>query len=315
MRKRFLLYPKIEIVNKLDGETRSHAFLLYRLEIPRCLEALRCGESKFDMELKNMTLKRKNALGYDLQPKKTIGSLTGAATNSLVKDQTAFKAYWEQYGIHKDEILSTPEQVEQFIQSVLNTRISNKEIKAYSLFLAALCYYEAIDKYPKSRDSYLTEAYDLINQAIIYNDLSDYHKLKALLMLKVGNNDNNYDKILQEFYYRKDTCILMPDAFYENRIKDVIWIKTNEYKQIKQNEATRHFVRNSLWNVPILLYLIYKYHIYVPPTGWFSFSWTPFYWLGIGVFGFIYWTYIYRFWKQMDKTENEWKEELLEHYK
>lgn len=134
-------------------------------------------------------------------------------------------------------------------------------------------------------------------------------------MLEVGNNDNNYDKILQEFYYRKDTCILMPDAFYENRIKDVIWIKTNEYKQIKQNEATRHFVRNSLWNVPILLYLIYKYHIYVPPTGWFSFSWTPFYWLGIGVFGFIYWTYIYRFWKQMDKTENEWKEELLEHYK
>ena len=191
----------------------------------------------------------------------------------------------------------------------------SKEIKAYSLFLAALCYYEAIDKYPKSRDSYLTEAYDLINQAIIYNDLSDYHKLKALLMLEVGNNDNNYDKILQEFYYRKDTCILMPDAFYENRIKDVIWIKTNEYKQIKQNEATRHFVRNSLWNVPILLYLIYKYHIYVPPTGWFSFSWTPFYWLGIGVFGFIYWTYIYRFWKQMDKTENEWKEELLEHYK
>lgn len=46
------------------------SFLLHRLEMPRCLEALRCGESKFDMELKNMTLKRKNALGYDLQPKK-----------------------------------------------------------------------------------------------------------------------------------------------------------------------------------------------------------------------------------------------------
>ena len=158
---------------------------------------------KFDMELKNVTLKRKNALGYDSQPKKTIGSLTGAATNSLVKDQTAFKAYWEQYGIHKDEILSTPEQVEQFIQSVLSTHISNKEIKAYSLFLAALCYYEAIDKYPRDRDSYLTEAYDLVNQAIIYNDLSDYHKLKALLMLKVDNTLVSGEKISDKVLFIK----------------------------------------------------------------------------------------------------------------
>jgi len=45
-----------------------------------------------------------------------------------------------------------------------------------------------------------------------------------------------------------------------------------------------------------LLYLIYKYYIYVPPTGWFSFSWTPLYWIGIGIFAMTYLGYVTTFW-------------------
>ena len=267
------------------------------------------------MELNYTTLGKTSTLGNNPQRKKTIGSLNGAAANSFAKDQTAFNACWEQYTIYKNEILSSPDQVEQFIQIVLNTHITNREIKANLLFLTALCYYEAIEKDSKNKHLFLTQAFDSINQAITYNDLSEYHKLQALLMLDAVNSDINYDDILYEFFYGKDFNYLMPDSFYENRINDVIKIKTEKYKQAKINEATRHFVKNSLWNLPILLYLIYKYHIYVPPSGWFSFSWTPFYWFGIGIFGFIYWIYIYRFWKEIDKDDYNWKEEMINQYK
>ena len=263
----------------------------------------------------------KGVLGGNTQPgmKKTIGSLTGAATNSLEKDQAIFDDCWEQYITHKSEILSSPEQIDLFIQMVLHTQITNSGIKAKSLFLTALCLYEAINRQSQNGLSYYSQACDLINQAIRYSDESEYHKLHALLMAKVGSNSisgtKDYDEILKEFCYGQGTSSLMPDSFYTNGLNDVIKVKTNAYKQSKLSEEIRHFALNSLWNLPILLYLIYKYHIYVPPTSWFSFTWTPFYWLGIGIFGLIYLGYIRRFFGQMSKGDNIWKNEMLDLYK
>lgn len=268
---------------------------------------------------KNLT--KSTVLGRSVQPgmKRTIGSLTGAAVNSLEKDRATFDDCWNQYVTHKNEILSTSEQIDLFIQTVLHTQITNSGIKAKSLYLTALCLYEAIDKQPQNGQSYYSQACNLINQAIRYSDESEYHKLHALLMAKVGCNSISetidYDGILSEFCYGQETAFLMPDSFYTSGLNNVINAKTKAYKQGKLSEEIRHFVLNSLWNLPILLYLIYMYHIYVPPTGWFSFTWTPFYWLGIGIFGLIYLGYIHRFWKQITKDDNVWKNEMFELYK
>lgn len=267
---------------------------------------------------KNFT---KGVLGGNTQPgmKETIGHLTGAATNSLKKDQAIFDDCWEQYITHKNEILSSSEQIDLFIQMVSHTQITNSKIKAKLLYLNAFCLYEAIDRESQNGQSYYSQACDLINQAIRYSDESEYHKLHALLMAKVGSNSisgtKDYDEILKEFCYGQGTSSLMPDSFYTNGLSNVIKARTNTYKQSKLDEEIKHFALNSLWNLPILLYLIYKYHIYVPPTGWFSFTWTPFYWLGIGIFGLIYLGYICRFFRQMSKGDNIWKNEMLDQYK
>lgn len=272
------------------------------------------------MGISNKSL-TKEELGKNTQPeiKKTIGSLAGASTNSLKKDQAIFNSSWEQYRIHKNEILSTPEQVELFTQTISHSPITNSTIKAKSLFLTALCFYEAIDKHSQNSQSYYSQACDTINQAIRYSDESEYHKLYALLMAKIGSNNisgtKDYDSILKEYCYGEDRSSLMPDSFYTNGLNNVIKAKTNEYKQGKLSKEIRYFGLKSLWNLPILLYLIYKYHIYVPPTGWFSFTWTPFYWLGIGIFGLIYLGYIRRFFGQMSKGDNVWRNEMLDLYK
>ncbi|WP_288205400.1 hypothetical protein [uncultured Parabacteroides sp.] len=260
-------------------------------------------------------------LGVNTQPekKKTIGSLTGAAVKSLEKDRAVFNSLWKQYTVHKDEILSTSEQIDLFIQAISHAQIANSEIKAKSLFLISLCLYEAIDKQPQNGASYYSQANNLINQAIRYCDESEYHKLYALLMNKIGSNNisgtKDDDSILKELCYGLNVSYLMPDSFYTNQLQNVIKDKTNAYKQSKLSEEIRHFALNSLWNLPILLYLIYKYHIYIPPTGWFSFTWTPFYWIGIGIFGLTYLRYIRRFFKQVVKDDNMWREEMLDLYK
>ena len=273
------------------------------------------------MGISDKNLTKGVVLGGNAQSgmKKTIGSLTGAAVNSLEKDRAIFDGCWEQYVTHKNEILSTSEQVDLFIQTVSYNQITNSGIKANFLFLTALCLYEAIDKQPQNGQSYYSQACDLIHQAIRYSDESEYHKLHALLMDKIGTNSisgtKDYDGVLSEFCYGQDTAFLMPDSFYANRLNNVINAKTKAYKQSKLSEEIRYFALSSLWNLPILLYLIYKYHIYVPPTGWFSFTWTPFYWVGIGIFGLIYWGYIRRFFRQMVKDDNVWKNEMFELYK
>lgn len=273
------------------------------------------------MGISDKNLTKSVVLSGNAQPemKKTIGSLTGAAVNSLEKDRAIFDGCWEQYVTHKNEILSTSEQIDLFIQKVSYNQITNSGIKAKFLFLTALCLYEAIDKQPQNGQSYYSQACDLIHQAIRYSDELEYHKLQALLMDKIGTNSipgtKDYDGILSEFCYGQDTAFLMPDSFYANRLNNVISAKTKVYKQSKLSEEIRHFALSSLWNLPILLYLIYKYHIYVPPTGWFSFTWTPFYWVGIGIFGLIYLGYIRRFFRQMVKDDNVWKNEMFELYK
>lgn len=278
-------------------------------------------EKPESMGINDKNLTKGVALGGNAQPvmKKTIGSLTGAAVNSLEKDRAIFDGCWEQYVTHKNEILSTFEQVNLFIQAVPHSQITNSGIKAKSLFLIALCLYEAIEKQPQNRQSYYSQACDLINQAMRYSDESEYHKLHALLMDRIGSNNipgaKDYDGILKEFCYGQDVSSLMPDSFYTSKLNNVINEKTNVYKQSKLSDDIRHFALNSLWNLPILLYLIYKYHIYVPPTGWLSFTWTPFFWVGIGIFSLIYLGYIRRFLGQIVKDDNVWKNEMFELYK
>lgn len=273
------------------------------------------------METNNKGFTKSVMMGKNMhsEMKKTIGSLTGAAVNSFEKDRAAFDDCWERYVAHKNEILSSSEQVDLFIQELSYTQITNNKIKSRILFLTALCLYEAIDKYPQNEPSYYAQACDWINQAIRYEDESEYHKLHALLMSKVGSDNipgtKDYDGIMREFCYGTGRAVWMADAFFDNKLKEVIVERTNAYKQNKIKEYVQRFALNSLWNLPILLYLIYKYHIYVPPTGWFSFSWTPFYWIGIGIFGMTYLGYVTTFWGQVSKSDNTWREEMLDTYR
>ena len=72
------------------------------------------------MGISDKNLTKSVVLSGNAQPemKKTIGSLTGAAVNSLEKDRAIFDGCWEQYVTHKNEILSTSEQIDLFIQKV-----------------------------------------------------------------------------------------------------------------------------------------------------------------------------------------------------
>lgn len=247
------------------------------------------------METNDKSLTKSVILGKNMhsEMKKTIGSFTGAAVNSFEKDRAAFDDCWEHYVAHKNEVLSSPEQVDLFIQELSYTQITNNKIKSRILFLTALCLYEAIDKYPQNEQSYYVQACDWINQVIRYEDESEYHKLHALLMSKVGSDSipetKDYDGIMREFCYGTERAVWVADSFYANKLNEVI------------AERTR--------------ILIYKYHIYVPPTGWFSFSWTPFYWIGIGIFGMTYLGYVTTFWGQVSKSDNTWREEMLDAYR
>ena len=269
------------------------------------------------MRLSNI---RSTQLG-DKQPtiKKTVGTLKGAAIHSLEKDRLVFNEYKTIYEERKEEILSSEIGISSFIQQLSNLSISNGEIKSQVLCLGALCLYEGIIKHNNKAVDYFNSATGMIREAIRYKEDPEYYNVLAILLNKVGtygiSGAKDDAEILRSYSIGRNYGTFMSYSFYYEELQQTLEKQKLIYKRERLREEMLYFSKHSLWNLPILIYLLYKYHLYVPPTGWFSFTWTPFYWIGIGLFGFVYIMFINRLWRALCKDDKEWEDELVDHYK
>lgn len=307
--------------SKSDDNSSSRAFFIcitFKL-IPDVYGERDVGKER--ILLMNLS-ENKKIIGIQ-QPeiKKTVGALSGAATRSLENDKKLYMDFYTTYLAEKNEILSSAESVESFMQSLPISKVFNAEIKASVLHLGSLCLYEAVSKKNVLPHSSYDESMKMIEQAIQYCDEAEYHKLKAVLLYKTGIYDAfdsiGGDVIMKEFCSgTKNSFHRFSEQFYEQELRKVILEKTKLYRKTILHDEASYFLKNSLWNLPILIFFIYKYYKYVPPTGFFSFiSWTPVYWICIAVFGIIYIKYISRLWGQIAKDPNTWKQEMLNTYK
>ena len=239
--------------------------------------------------------------------KQTVGSLSGFAMNSYFKDNASFESLWDKYINNKEDILSTSESVVNFINEIDSIVVTDLRVKAKMKFLASLCSYLSIDK----NESFNDMAYDYINKAIGLDNNPEYSLLKVII-----NNKSPYmdpKTLVKEYYLELNLAednLLVDSYFYEQEMIDTIRKAALKYKSEKQSEAISKFSKRSLCYVPALLFFGYKYAVYVPPTGWFSFSWSPVYLIILGILGFAYIGEIFDFKNGMIKSEWEWQHEM-----
>ena len=233
--------------------------------------------------------------------KQTVGSLSGFAMNSYFKDNTSFESLWDKFKNNKEEILSTSETVVNFINEIDSTIITDVRVKAKMRFLSALCAYLSIEKNDKFNDL----AYENINRAIDLDYQSEYSMLKVLI-----KNKNSYIDVItltKEYLVCKNDTLFMDSYFYEEEMSDTIHKAVNKYKSLKKDEAVSRFLKRSFCFVPALLFFGYKYAVYVPPTGWFSFSWTPIYIIILVVLGYLYLLEILELRDNIIRDDLSWK--------
>ena len=107
---------------------------------------------------------------------------------------------------------------------------------------------------------------------------------------------------------------LLDTSFYLEEMEHIILDEVDIYKKATKEEANKTLLNNSLWMVPILLFIIFKYMAYEVPTGWFSFNWSFVYWIGMIIFGGGYLSVILQYRRNTSKSEAEWRQEALKKY-
>ena len=90
-------------------------------------------------------------------------------------------------------------------------------------------------------------------------------------------------------------------------------------RKIPMNNCGKHFKtasKNTLFAVPILLYVIYKYINYDIPDGFWStlFSWIPIYWLILFTLGIPYLVVIADCYGVFSRKNEEWQELFIQQY-
>lgn len=259
------------------------------------------GEAEYTMGLGNSTKGLSSKGLGQTGIKQTVGSLSGFAMNSYFKDNASFESFWDKYINNKDEILSTSESVLNFINEIDSIVVTDVRVKAKMKFLASLCLYLSIDKSASFSDM----AYDNINKAIDLDDEAEYSLLRVLI-----NNKNQFMDstiLAKEYFNAEGDTILMNSYFYEQEMSGTISKAVQKYKSNKKSEAMSRFTKRSLCFVPALLFFGYKYAVYVPPTGWFSFSWTPIYIIILVILGYTYLLEILEIRDNLIRDDMSWK--------
>ena len=253
--------------------------------------------------------------------KKTIGSITGSSIDVYFNDEAIFNSYWDRYFNESSDILSSNDLLNEFINELDGEKIQNAVIMGKMKFLTALCYYQAIGRLSISNTQLQSNAASRISQAISLKNEPEYRMLKAIIDGKIGTSNivgqKSNEAILNSFFEANRTLsmnTLLDTSFYLEEMGHIILDEVDIYKKATKEEANKTLLNNSLWMVPILLFIIFKYMAYEVPTGWFSFNWSFVYWIGMIIFGGGYLSVILQYRRNTSKSEAEWRQEALKKY-
>ena len=268
----------------------------------------------------NMGSSLAGGLGFG-SGKKTIGSLTGTSIDTYFNDDVVFNEFWQEYLNEKSSIHASEDSLNEFIKKLDSEKIQNAIVLAKMKYLSALCYYQAIGNMSISNTQLQSNAASRISQAISLKNEPEYRMMQAVIDSKVGTSNivgqRSNANILSSFFAANKAIpmdTLLDSSFYLNEIEHVINEEVEIYKKKTKEEANKSLLNNSLWMVPIFLFILFKYMAYEPPTGWFSFNWSFLYWIGMILFGWSYLLVVLTYRKTTSKSESEWRELALKKY-
>lgn len=231
-----------------------------------------------------------------------------------VKDIVLFQQAWNFFFENSDSILSSVDNVNAFLSEYESKEIISPLPKSELNFLLALCSYCAIDL----NSNYVSTSHKYIDCAL--NDMDD---CEYRLFVELINNKSPYRytasivpnaiKLLDEL---KEENALLKQEWYWEQLQDAIKEETQKYKKEKIEEKKSYLIRNSLFPVPVLLFVIYQYANYDTPDGFWStlFSWVPIFWLVLLAVGGPYLIMLFNCWDFFSRTDEVWQNEYISQY-
>lgn len=234
--------------------------------------------------------------------------------NQAAKDQLLFQQIWDYFFENSDEILSSTDNVDAFLSEYESKEIISPVPKSELNFLLAFCAYCASDL----DKCYIPISRKYINRALRNLNDNEYHLFVEVLNNKDSGRNTasiapNAIKLLGEL---NEDQVLLKQEWYWGQLQDAIDEEINKYKEEKVQEKKSYLIKNSLFAVPILLFVIYKYMNYESPEGFWStlFSWVPIYWTILLTLGGAYLIVIADCNKVFSRKYEEWKEEFIGQY-
>ncbi len=248
--------------------------------------------------------------GYSWQ-----SAMTDESGSILTKEQYLFTQEYEYFLEHSEYIEESKETVDAYILKLDSMQLTCDLPKSEVYFLIAWVAYIASEELNRS---YLFIADKYIHKAIRLFDDNEYQLFALMVDNKQGNR--NTEKIAKEairlFSDLKSDNMLLKEEYYYDELSDAIQEETLKYRDVKIQEKKSYLIKNSLFAVPILLFVIYKYANYDTPEGFWStlFSWIPIYWTVLLTLGGAYLVVILDCYKTFSRKEEEWREKFIAQY-
>lgn len=247
--------------------------------------------------------------GYVWEATTELGS-----DNQLIKDQLFVQQMWEYFSENSDEIFSSAESLDIFIKECESKELISSEPKAEMNFLLAFCAYCA----SLDENSYLSIARKYINRALRNSNNKEYQLFAEVLNNKETNRNTasivpNAISLLSDL---TEDQVHFKQEWYWEQLQDAVDEEVSKYKEEKIREKKSYLIKNSLFAIPILLFVIYKYMNYDSPEGFWStlFSWVPIYWAVLLTLGGAYLIVIADCNKVFSRKKEEWKEVFIGQY-
>lgn len=242
-------------------------------------------------------------------------AITDENGSILTKEQYLFAQEYEYFLEHSEEIGVSKETVDGYISKLNSMQLTCDLPKSEVYFLIAWIAYMASKEL---NQSYLSIAEKYIHKAKRLLNDEEYQLFALMVENKQGNR--NTERIVREaiklFSDLKSDNMLLKEEYYYDELSDAIWEEINKYKEEKIQKKKSYLIKNSLFTVPVLLFVIYKYMNYDSPEGFLStlFSWVPIYWTILLTLGGGYLFVAVNFYKTFSRKDEEWREEFIAQY-
>lgn len=234
--------------------------------------------------------------------------------NQLAKDQLLVQQMLDYVNENTDEIYSSADNFNAFLSEWGSKEIISPVPQANMNFLLAFYTYCASIAEP----SFLRISRKYINRALRINNNKEYQLLSEVINNKDSDRNTalivpNAIKLLADL---TEDQMIFSQNWYLEQLQNAITEETNKYKEEKIQEKKSYLIKNSLFAVPILLFVIYKYMNYDSPEGFWStlFSWVPIYWTVLLTLGGAYLAVISDCCKVFSRKSEEWQNEYISQY-